>query len=109
MSISKNKIKDFGSNLRIVRTTRNMKQYELANVVGVTPHYISLIETGRKKPSLRTASKLAEALDVDTSTLIGEHQVIHDLELLTQKYSLSTIIEGLATLTSMTSKSGKPC
>jgi transcriptional regulator with XRE-family HTH domain len=41
-----------GKTLRYLRTAKDVSQIELAGALGVTPSYLSLVEHGRREPSL---------------------------------------------------------
>lgn len=53
-----NKIKDFRINKRIT-------QQELADAVGITRPYLSLIERNKKMPSAFIAAKIAKVLEAE--------------------------------------------
>ena len=57
--------------LREVREKRGYKQVDLARRTGIPPSAVSQFETGRREPSLRTVSKLADALGVTVDFLCG--------------------------------------
>ena len=61
-----------GERLRKARTRRLWTQEELAQKAGVSPSTIVNIERDQAEPHFRTIRKLAEALDVDPSELLGE-------------------------------------
>ena len=50
---------------------RGLQQAELAKLVGARPSMISVIEHERRGPSLSTAARLADALDVTLDYLTG--------------------------------------
>ena len=50
--------------LREIRLGKNMTQHELAVETGLTHTSISRYESGKRKISVETAQKLAEALNV---------------------------------------------
>jgi len=54
-----------------LRAKREMSQYDLARVSGVSREYIARLETGHHDPSLSTLEKLAKALKVKVGELIG--------------------------------------
>ena len=56
-----------GKVIKLIRTTREMKQKDLAQQVGISQNYLSLIETGRKEPRLSVVRKIAEQFDVPLS------------------------------------------
>lgn len=54
----------FGKIVRELRKRRRWSQEELAAELNVAAGWISLIETGKKNPTLETITRLAEVLDV---------------------------------------------
>ncbi|MGD0113028.1 MAG: helix-turn-helix transcriptional regulator, partial [Armatimonadota bacterium] len=61
-----------GKNIRIVRVSRELTLAELARRVGVTANYMSLIEGGKRTPSLRRLEAVAAALDVPSGFLLRD-------------------------------------
>jgi transcriptional regulator with XRE-family HTH domain len=61
-----------GRNLKAARVRRLLRQEELAKKAGVSPSTIVNIERDQTVPHFRTIRKLAEALDVDPTSLLGE-------------------------------------
>jgi len=61
-----------GRRVRERRVRRGLVIEELARKTGLSKAYISQVETGKASPSLRTAEKLAAALDVPLSALFFE-------------------------------------
>jgi transcriptional regulator with XRE-family HTH domain len=59
-------------NLKAARVRRLPTQEELAEKAGVSPSTIVNIERDQTVPHFRTIRKLAEALDVDSTSLLGE-------------------------------------
>lgn len=59
-------------NLTEEREKKGMSQEQLASVVGVSRQALSAIERGITKPSIDTAKKLAEALDLKWSDFFEE-------------------------------------
>ncbi len=57
--------------LRELRRSRGWTQAELAEHAELTPHYIALLETARKLPTLRTLGCLARALGTTAGDLLG--------------------------------------
>ena len=60
----------FGQVLRKVREDSGISQEHLASECGLDRTYISLIERGKRNPTLNTVFVLSEALEVAPSTLI---------------------------------------
>jgi transcriptional regulator with XRE-family HTH domain len=61
-----------GEKLRKVRTRRLLTQDELAQKAGVSQSTIANIERDNAEPQFRTIRKLAKALDIDPTELLGE-------------------------------------
>lgn len=59
----------FGSRLRAVRVEHQVSQEALAELADLDRTYISLLERGKRNPSLVCVSKLAQALGVTISVL----------------------------------------
>jgi transcriptional regulator with XRE-family HTH domain len=60
-----------GRNLKAARVRRLLTKEELAEKAGVSPSTIVNIERDKTVPHFRTIRKLAEALDVDSTSLLG--------------------------------------
>jgi len=52
-----------GSTLKLLRTASNLTQSSLAKDLNVTANYLSLIENGRKEPSLTFLKRFSKKLD----------------------------------------------
>ena len=61
-----------GEKLNEVRTRRLLTQEELAEKAGVSASTIVHVERNRQEPHFRTIRKLAKALDIDPTALLGE-------------------------------------
>ena len=59
----------------LIKAKREEKKYSLADfaeIIGITPGYLSQIENGHKKnPKLEILLKIVKELDIDLSTLLG--------------------------------------
>jgi transcriptional regulator with XRE-family HTH domain len=53
---------DYGKALRVARAISGLQQKELADRAELDASYLSLIEVGKRKPSLSAISKLSKAL-----------------------------------------------
>jgi DNA-binding XRE family transcriptional regulator len=63
----------FGKKLRALRRQAGITQVELATKLGLTAHtHISVLESGRKTPSLDIVVKIADFFGVTTDTLLLE-------------------------------------
>lgn len=61
MKVDKRKM---GKQIKMVRTSKRMTQEELAEMIDVSPTFLSLVETGAKALSLSKAIELADVLKV---------------------------------------------
>ena len=57
--------------IRRLREARGMNQRELAKKARVTAGYIALLELGQRRPSLGVLGRLAKALGVPVTELLG--------------------------------------
>ena len=69
MKVDKRKL---GKQIKMVRTSKMMTQEELAEMIDVSPTFISLVETGTKALSLSKAIELADVLKVSMDVLFQE-------------------------------------
>src|SRR5258708_16663018 len=53
--------------IELIRTARGMKQKETGEKVGVTANYLSLVENGKREPSVSFLRRLAAVLGVPVS------------------------------------------
>ena len=56
--------------IKVFREYRGMTQADLARQVGLSPMYISQIETGRRGGSTKALRRIAAALDIDLADLV---------------------------------------
>lgn len=63
----------FGEKLRALRTRHGMTLRELAAALGYTAHvYISLVETGKRQPSLVLVMRVAEVFNLTPDQLLRD-------------------------------------
>jgi transcriptional regulator with XRE-family HTH domain len=62
--------KHFGEILAALRAERGLSQEELASEAGLHRTFISLVELGKRQPTLKTVFELAAALGVRPSLLV---------------------------------------
>lgn len=60
----------FGILIRDLRQNKSFSQEKLAEKAGLDRTFISLIETGKRVPTLTTICKIAKGLDIKASELI---------------------------------------
>ncbi len=65
-------IKVIGENIRKYRKLKNYSQEKLSELVELSTDYISLIELGKRIPSLKRLYKIAGILDVEPYLFLKE-------------------------------------
>jgi transcriptional regulator with XRE-family HTH domain len=65
-------VQRFAANVRRLRAKRNFSQKALAEKSGVSVSYVSMLERAQRSPPLETIEKLAKALGVPPSSLLGK-------------------------------------
>lgn len=61
--------KILGANIKQIRTLEGISQEQLAEKIGKTAHFISLIERGESGLSVATLIDICNALDTDTNSI----------------------------------------
>jgi transcriptional regulator with XRE-family HTH domain len=61
----------FATNIRRLRAKKGLSQKALADKVGISVSYVSMLERGQRSPPLETIEKMARALGVPPSSLLG--------------------------------------
>lgn len=75
---------DFGKTLKMLRTTHNLTQVQLAQKLNLTKSVISAYETGLRMPSYDVLIAISQIFKVTTDFLLGlEHKQEIDLSGLT--------------------------
>jgi transcriptional regulator with XRE-family HTH domain len=88
---------DYGKALRLSRAFTGLQQQELAEVADIDPSYISLIEQGKRKPSLKIIHKLSRAMGIPVHLFTFLAMEPEDSEFL-DRDELATIGESLTKL-----------
>jgi len=70
---------EFGESLRAALRAADMTQADLANLAGVHPVHVCRLCTGRSRPSLAMAEKIAHALGVQLGDLTQNQVSIHKM------------------------------
>jgi transcriptional regulator with XRE-family HTH domain len=65
-------LETFGENLRFHRNQRGIAQERLAELAELDRTYISLLERGKRNPTLTCIAKLAKVLEVSFDDLCAE-------------------------------------
>ena len=60
----------FGSLLRELRDEASLSQERLAEIAGLNRTYISMLENGKRQPSVDVLLRLSTALEVEASDII---------------------------------------
>ncbi|GHV51357.1 hypothetical protein AGMMS49579_06500 [Spirochaetia bacterium] len=91
-----------GANLKRYRCFRGLSQAKLAEMVDISPNFISDIETGKRWLSSDTLVNLADALKIDVFEFLKPAEIVSggDADLLTRYTE-----EASATLTQVVSQS----
>jgi len=63
---------DVGKAVRRIRQQKNLRQAELAQEAGITASFLSLIETGKRHPSLALLERLSNELDVPMDVVLWD-------------------------------------
>lgn len=63
---------NIGRRVKELREMNHIKSGEFANMVGVSPVFLSYIENGAKKPSYETLEKICAALNISLSQFFSE-------------------------------------
>jgi len=61
----------FAGNVRRMRAKKKLSQKALADKVGISVSYVSMLERGQRSPPLETIEKMAKALGVPPGALLG--------------------------------------
>lgn len=63
-------MKKISKNIKKFRSLADISQEELAKRIGLTRNYLSLIEGGKREPSISTLNRISKELKIPTSILI---------------------------------------
>jgi transcriptional regulator with XRE-family HTH domain len=61
---------DYAKAFRVVRAAQGWAQADMARQLGITSSALSLIEAGKRKPSVNVIHKLASVVNVPTSLVV---------------------------------------
>ena len=71
--------RNIGHVIKLLRTVSGLKQKDLAKAAGIKANYLSLVEAGKREPSLAVLRALANELNVPTSLLLWESESIPEM------------------------------
>ena len=66
-----NLLNRFAANIRRLRSQKHLSQKALADNVGISVSYVSMLERGQRSPPLETIEKMARALRVPAAALLA--------------------------------------
>lgn len=78
---------NYGKALRIIRSAKGLEQRELASTLKLDPSYISLLEKGKRKPSLKLIRLVSKKLSIPENLFKLLASEKHDLKKITEKES----------------------
>lgn len=81
-----------GFKIKGLRLKHNLQASEVATALDITPTYLSLIESGKKKPSLKVLKKAAQLFNVTLDDFTESEELINDFEELSKKIDIANII-----------------
>lgn len=81
-----------GAKIRSLRTQRNLKITDLADMTGLTSSLISQLERALASPSISTLKKICDALDVPIAYLFEEAQTAENGDHFTDREDLTTTV-----------------
>lgn len=67
-----------GTRIKMARRAAGLNRKELAERTGLTPQYLSKLESNEQEVDVKTARNLARALDLDSTYFFGR-SLIHSL------------------------------
>lgn len=65
----------FGNNVKVIREAKGLSQEKFAEMSGFHRTYISGIERGKRNPTITVAHRLADALDVNLTSLFKKKKM----------------------------------
>jgi transcriptional regulator with XRE-family HTH domain len=88
---------NYGKGIRIARALAGVRQKQLAKLADVDPSHISLIEKGKREPSLDLLERLSSALGIPQDLLVLLSTEDKDLKLRNAK-EIQRVAESIANL-----------
>jgi transcriptional regulator with XRE-family HTH domain len=70
---------NIGHIIKVLRTASGLKQKDLAQRAGIKANYLSLVESGKRDPSLNVLRAIAKALNVPISMLFWESESLPEM------------------------------
>ncbi len=88
-----------GRNIRLFRQKRRLSQRALAELAGISPGYVALLEKGEKYPSAKTVERLAEILQTPVARLFADDREVFSHVTKEQWTVFQGILEQITVLT----------
>jgi len=76
MRPAKGRVTPFGLFLETERKSQSLSGKELARLAGISPGYLSQLETGAKTPTPRVIRAISGALDIHPNNLLSAAQIL---------------------------------
>jgi transcriptional regulator with XRE-family HTH domain len=76
--MSNQKHNTIGRTIKVLRAASAISQKDLAERAGIKPNYLSLVESGKREPSLSVLRTISEELHVPMSFLFWESAIGSD-------------------------------
>ena len=77
--------------IRVLRTAANLKQKDLARQAGIKANYLSLVEAGKREPSVTVLRAIAKALNVPIRMLFWEAEQLPEMSSVKEEDTLLKI------------------
>lgn len=82
---------NIGHVIKVLRTASGLKQKDLAQSAGIKATYLSLVESGKKEPSLNVLRAIARVLNVPLRMLFWESESLPEMSSVKEQDSLLKI------------------
>lgn len=81
-----------GFKIKGLRIKQNLSAVSVAETLDITPTYLSLIESGKKKPSTKVLKKAASLFNVSMDEFTETKELLADFAELSKKIDIANII-----------------
>lgn len=87
-----------GKNIKAIRKFKSITQSDLAKKIKISNTYLSLIENGKKNPSLEMVFSISEALEVDPASIVTKDESFIKLQEILKENDFSETLTELSTI-----------
>ena len=84
-----------------MRKNKHFTQTDLANLVGISTGYYSMLEAGRRQPSVKVAKKIAEILNFPWEDLFSEEKANNSFNFKAKRIEKDLTIDDISILTNI--------